>query len=129
MIVSSRTVVLPVKRSPMISSRWPRPIGIIVSMALIPVCTGLSTRCRVMTHIDLAGPVAVGDDAARAGRHGGGMEALGALFASLEIFFGADPHFFLRGRVRQAAAQLLQRGGGGGVNQMIPVLEHEPADD
>ena len=38
--------VLPVLRSPMISSRWPRPMGIMVSMALIPVCSGSSTGCR-----------------------------------------------------------------------------------
>ncbi len=33
----------------MISSRWPRPIGIIASMAMIPVWTGVSTLWRVMT--------------------------------------------------------------------------------
>jgi hypothetical protein len=42
--------VLPVWRSPMISSRWPRPIGTIASMALMPVCIGsctdLRSRCR-----------------------------------------------------------------------------------
>ena len=32
MIVSMQIVVLPVERSPMISSRWPRPIGIIASI-------------------------------------------------------------------------------------------------
>ena len=32
MIVSTAMVVLPVDRSPMISSRWPRPIGIIASI-------------------------------------------------------------------------------------------------
>ena len=36
-IVSTATAVLPIPRSPMISSRCPRPIGIIESMALIPV--------------------------------------------------------------------------------------------
>ena len=36
MIVSSAMAVLPVWRSPMISSRWPRPIGIIASIALMP---------------------------------------------------------------------------------------------
>ena len=46
MIVSSPTAVLPVLRSPMISSRWPRPIGIIASMALMPVCMGSVTGCR-----------------------------------------------------------------------------------
>ena len=30
---------LPVERSPMINSRWPRPMGIMESMALMPVCT------------------------------------------------------------------------------------------
>jgi hypothetical protein len=35
--------VLPVLRSPMISSRWPRPMGIIASMALMPVCSGSVT--------------------------------------------------------------------------------------
>ena len=48
MIVSIAMAVLPVPRSPMISSRWPRPIGIIESMALIPVCSGSFTGCRSM---------------------------------------------------------------------------------
>src|SRR3954451_22295361 len=39
-IVSTATVDLPVLRSPMISSRWPRPIGVIASMALMPVWSG-----------------------------------------------------------------------------------------
>ena len=43
MIVSMQMVVLPVERSPMISSRWPRPIGIIASIAMMPVCTGWLT--------------------------------------------------------------------------------------
>src|SRR6266516_4878314 len=34
-IVSTRIAVLPVPRSPMISSRWPRPIGIIESIAFL----------------------------------------------------------------------------------------------
>jgi hypothetical protein len=33
----------------MISSRWPRPIGIRASIALIPVCTGWSTPWRLIT--------------------------------------------------------------------------------
>ena len=49
MIVSSAMAVLPVWRSPMISSRWPRPIGISASTALMPVWTGVSTDLRVMT--------------------------------------------------------------------------------
>src|SRR6267154_2245316 len=48
MIVSIAIAVLPVPRSPMISSRWPRPIGIIESIALIPVCNGSFTGCRLM---------------------------------------------------------------------------------
>src|SRR5258706_3469039 len=46
MMASIATAVLPVWRSPMISSRWPRPIGISVSMALRPVCTGSCTDLR-----------------------------------------------------------------------------------
>ena len=49
MIVSIAIAVLPVCRSPMMSSRWPRPIAVIESIALIPVCTGVSTFFRVMT--------------------------------------------------------------------------------
>ncbi len=49
MIVSTATAVLPVWRSPMISSRWPRPIGIIESMALMPVCSGSLTGDRSVT--------------------------------------------------------------------------------
>jgi hypothetical protein len=48
-IVSSATVVLPVLRSPMMSWRWPRPIGVIESMALIPVCRASNTLCRAIT--------------------------------------------------------------------------------
>ena len=39
-------VVLPVLRSPMISSRWPRPMGISESMDLMPVCIGSCTGLR-----------------------------------------------------------------------------------
>ena len=39
-IVSMAIAVLPVERSPMISSRCPRPIGIIESIAFSPVCRG-----------------------------------------------------------------------------------------
>ena len=48
MIVSMATVVLPVLRSPMISSRWPRPIGVMASMALMPVWSGSCTGLRPM---------------------------------------------------------------------------------
>ena len=44
MIVSMQMAVLPVLRSPMISSRWPRPMGVIASMALMPVCSGSLDR-------------------------------------------------------------------------------------
>ena len=46
MIVSTAIVVLPVLRSPMISSRWPRPIGVIASIDLMPVCSGSCTGRR-----------------------------------------------------------------------------------
>src|SRR6201992_2233497 len=49
MIVSIAIAVLPVWRSPMISSRWPRRIGIIPSIAIRPVCTGSSTGWRWAT--------------------------------------------------------------------------------
>ncbi len=45
-IVSIATVVLPVLRSPMISSRWPRPTGVIASIALMPVWSGSCTGLR-----------------------------------------------------------------------------------
>jgi len=43
MMVSTATAVLPVWRSPMMSSRWPRPTGTMESIALSPVCTGCDT--------------------------------------------------------------------------------------
>jgi hypothetical protein len=46
MTVSTAMAVLPVPRSPMISSRCPRPMGIMESMALMPVCSGSFTGCR-----------------------------------------------------------------------------------
>ncbi len=46
MIVSRAMAVLPVLRSPMISSRWPRPMGIMLSIALMPVCSGSLTGWR-----------------------------------------------------------------------------------
>src|SRR5919106_1440389 len=49
MMVSTATAVLPVCRSPMISSRCPRPIGTIASIALSPVCTGCDTDWRAIT--------------------------------------------------------------------------------
>ncbi len=49
MMASMAIAVLPVCRSPMISSRWPRPIGVIASIALIPVCSGSFTLLRWTT--------------------------------------------------------------------------------
>ena len=49
MIVSRAIADLPVFRSPMMSSRWPRPIGIMASTALMPVCIGSVTGCRSTT--------------------------------------------------------------------------------
>ena len=48
MMLSSTMAVLPVWRSPMISSRWPRPIGTRLSIALMPVCIGSLTDWRGM---------------------------------------------------------------------------------
>ena len=45
-IASIAMAVLPVFLSPMISSRWPRPIGTIASIAKRPVCTGSQTGWR-----------------------------------------------------------------------------------
>ena len=49
MMVSRAIAVLPVWRSPMISSRWPRPIANMESIALIPVCSGAVTPWRSST--------------------------------------------------------------------------------
>ena len=46
MIVSRAMAVLPVLRSPMISSRWPRPIGVMASMALSRSAAACFTGCR-----------------------------------------------------------------------------------
>ena len=58
--------VLPVWRSPMISSRWPRPIGIMESMALMPVWSGSLTAWRSTTPgaLNSTGPELVGLDGA-----------------------------------------------------------------
>src|SRR5712691_8944624 len=49
LMLSIATAVLPVWRSPISSSRWPRPMGIMLSIALMPVCTGVFTDWRVIT--------------------------------------------------------------------------------
>src|ERR1039458_9960260 len=61
MIVSIAIAVLPVCRSPMISSRWPRPIGVIASIAFRPVCIGCGPdwRCTTPGALNSAGRVSV----------------------------------------------------------------------
>src|SRR6266511_5465121 len=49
MIVSRQMALLPVFWSPMISSRWPRPMLVIASMALMPVSSGSLTGWRLTT--------------------------------------------------------------------------------
>ena len=49
MIASMAIALLPVCRSPMISCRWPRPMAVIASMALMPVCSGSFTGWRCTT--------------------------------------------------------------------------------
>src|SRR5215212_4300379 len=49
MIVSRQTALLPVFWSPMISSRWPRPMLVMASMALMPVSSGSLTGWRWTT--------------------------------------------------------------------------------
>ncbi len=48
MKASIATAVLPVWRSPMMSSRWPRPTGTSASIAFKPVCIGSWTDLRGM---------------------------------------------------------------------------------
>ncbi len=48
MTASSASELLPVPASPMISWRWPRPIGIMVSTILLPLSSGRSTKSRAM---------------------------------------------------------------------------------
>ena len=48
-MVSTAIAVFPVCLSPIISSRCPLPIGIMESIALIPVCKGVSTDFLVIT--------------------------------------------------------------------------------
>ena len=80
MIVSIAIVVLPVARSPMISWRWPRPIGVIESIALMPVGQRLVHRLALhhAGRLELQGAALVGldlaeavDRACRAGRRRG----------------------------------------------------------
>mmetsp|Transcript_37348 Transcript_37348/g.92350 ORF Transcript_37348/g.92350 Transcript_37348/m.92350 type:complete len:248 (+) Transcript_37348:1150-1893(+) len=48
MMASIAMAVFPVWRSPMMSSRWPRPMGTRLSTALSPVCMGSCTDLRTM---------------------------------------------------------------------------------
>ena len=64
-IVSIATAVLPVWRSPMISSRWPRPIGTMPSIDLRPVCIGSRTGWRSTTPGAMR---SIGDDLLRQDR-------------------------------------------------------------
>ena len=49
MMVSMAMAVLPVWRSPISSSRWPRPMLTMASMALMPVSSGSRTGFRSTT--------------------------------------------------------------------------------
>src|SRR5947209_6724223 len=49
MMVSMARAVLPVWRSPITSSRWPRPMLTMLSMALMPVSSGSRTGWRSTT--------------------------------------------------------------------------------
>jgi hypothetical protein len=65
MMVSRHTAVLPVWRSPITSSRWPRPMFTMLSIALIPVSSGSRTGWRsttpgAITSIGLKPVVAIG---------------------------------------------------------------------
>ena len=48
MMQSTAIAVLPMARSPMINSRWPRPSANMASMTSSPVCTGWLTKSRSM---------------------------------------------------------------------------------
>ena len=73
MIVSMAMAVLPVWRSPMISSRWPRPIGMSASMALI---AGLDRRVDRLADDDAGGDAL--DRAGLASRRSGPCRRAGA---------------------------------------------------
>ena len=114
MIVSIAIAVLPVWRSPMISSRWPRPIGIIESIALRPVCIGSFDRLAL-------------DDARRLEL---GRAGLGGVDVALVVERAAE-------RVDHAAEQLLadrdleQLAGaldGVALDDLVPLAEQHGAD-
>src|ERR1700722_11989784 len=68
MMASRAMAVLPVLRSPMISSRWPRPMGVMASMALMPVCIGSRPGWPpgAARRVELDGPALGGNDRALA---------------------------------------------------------------
>src|SRR5947207_565599 len=83
-MVSMAMAVFPVWRSPMISSRCPRPMGIMASMALRPVCSGSRTGRRSTT------PGAHGDDRPHLAHGHAAVEALDLLPNDLADFVGLD---------------------------------------
>src|SRR6201986_2923309 len=102
-MVSSAIAVLPVWRSPMISSRWPRPTGVRASIALRPVALGSPREFRglvpaavaalrpgVSAVAPIAGRVDDPAEQALAARRGhGGAGALDGL-AFLDLTVGAE---------------------------------------
>ncbi len=95
MIVSMATAVLPVLRSPMISSRCPRPMGIMLSTALMPVCKGLHDR--------LALGDAGGDDVALAEL--GGLQGRAVIEGLTEGVHDAAQEGLAHGHFEQAAGR------------------------
>ena len=73
MIASRATALLPVCRSPMISCRWPRPMAVMASMALMPVCSGSFTgwRCTTVGACSSSGAALRRSRSRRARRAGG----------------------------------------------------------
>src|SRR3954465_13941411 len=131
MIVSVAIAVLPVWRSPMISSRWPRPIGIIESTALSPVCIGSSTgwRCTTPGALNSAGRGSGGVVLPLSPRGGPGGR-IGGVDVALVVERAAE-------RIDQAAEQLLadrdlQEAAGAlhgvALGDLVPVAEENGTD-
>src|ERR687887_563124 len=105
-IVSTRIAVLPVERSPMISSRCPRPTFVIKSIALIPVCSGSLTGWRSTTPraLNSSRPLSAGDpiadlqDGADLREVGLDVELLDPLLQDRRDLFGAKLQRFLLSR-------------------------------
>ena len=114
MIVSIAIAVLPVWRSPMISSRWPRPIGIIESIAFRPVCIGSLTGWRWTT----PGRLELG------GAHLGGLDvALAVERAAERVDDAAEQR--LADRDLEQLAGALDRVA---LDDLLPVAEQHGAD-